>query len=257
MKFYTIGYGNRKSEEFLNLMKEKDIKAVVDVRLRSDHAHLRCYAKAKYPDKGIESLLKSAGVGYFHLVELGNIFLDYEDWADRYKQLLKLAGDLLIRKLDQIPTPFCLLCAEKYVAECHRGLIAEYLEEKGYTTEHLGETNEFPEKRERRTISRTYITSIKHYLDETGDIAEEVLISTPAYKMAIFLTDIVNASTRKFPANEILTTVQCKRRECHGDIIVWSTDIQKDIKWECEECGDNGSINNWQGTKWDNTKKFA
>jgi hypothetical protein len=29
-----------------------------------------------------------------------------------------------------VPQPFCLLCAEKRAADCHRRLVAEYLVEK-------------------------------------------------------------------------------------------------------------------------------
>jgi len=143
MKFYTIGYGSRKPEEFLSLLKANGVKAIVDVRLRPDHAYLSCYAKAKTPEKGIEVLLKTAGIEYFSLVELRNIFRDYEEWGLKYKQLLERAGDLLIERITRIPTPFCMLCAEINPAACHRGLIAEYLENKGFELEHLGVTLEF------------------------------------------------------------------------------------------------------------------
>ena len=119
-QFYTIGYDGRKPEEFLSLLKAKDIKAIVDVRLRPDNERQRCYVKTQSPDKGIEALLKTAGIEYFFLVELGNIFRDYIDWSERYKQLLERAGDLLIERFDYIPRLFCLLCAEINPVTCHR-----------------------------------------------------------------------------------------------------------------------------------------
>ena len=39
--------------------------------------------------------------------------------------------------LRRFSTPFCLLCAEKSPAKCHRFLIAEYLVSKGYEVEHI------------------------------------------------------------------------------------------------------------------------
>jgi hypothetical protein len=99
---------------------------------------LGTWAKAKTPDKGIEHILARAGIGYVSLIELGNIFREYPDWATRYKTLLERAGDLLTGRLAGVPQPFCLLCAEKRVADCHRRLIAEYLvEKKGAEVVHI------------------------------------------------------------------------------------------------------------------------
>jgi hypothetical protein len=44
----------------------------------------------------------------------------------------------LIERLGDLPQPFCLLCAEKRVAECHRLVIAEFLvATKGWSVEHI------------------------------------------------------------------------------------------------------------------------
>ena len=95
------------------------------------------YVKAKSPGKGIVRLLEDANIRYFSFVELGNIFLDCDDWKDRYQKLLEQAGGLLIDRLQQVPALFCLMCAEKQAAQCHRQLIAEYLCQKGYKVEHI------------------------------------------------------------------------------------------------------------------------
>ena len=130
MKFYTIGYGGRDPKHCLEILLAKGIKTVVDVRLRPDRARLGTWVKAKTPDKGIENFLAGAGIGYVSLIELGNVFREYPDWAIRYKTLLDQAGDLLTGGLAGVVQPFCLLCAEKRVTDCHRRLIAEYLVEK-------------------------------------------------------------------------------------------------------------------------------
>lgn len=127
MKLFTLGYGGRTPNDLIRLLKTHDVKTVVDVRLRPDRASMGAWTKAKTPDKGIEKLLHDAGIEYRSLIELGNVFLDFEDWRDRYQQLLESAGPLLVHRLEQIPLPYCLLCAEKRVADCHRLQLAEYL----------------------------------------------------------------------------------------------------------------------------------
>ena len=137
MKVYTIGYGGRKPQEFLDLLKANSIKAVVDVRLRPDRSSMGTYVKANNSNKGIQALLAAANVQYFSFVELGNIFRDFGDWEGRYRRLIDKAGDLLVEQLLQVPEPFCLMCAEKQAARCHRMVIAEYLTQKGYDVEHI------------------------------------------------------------------------------------------------------------------------
>jgi hypothetical protein len=137
MRIYTIGYGGRTPNELISLLKSKQMKAVVDVRLRPDRASLGYYAKARDQNSGIERLIRNAGIEYFSFIELGNLFLGLPDWADRYRRLFEEAGELLIERLSQVPQPFCLMCAEKRAAECHRKIIAEHLATRGHEVEHI------------------------------------------------------------------------------------------------------------------------
>ena len=137
MKLYTIGYGGRKPQEFLDLLRANGVKAVVDVRLRPDHSSMGTYTKARSSDKGIQALLAGANIQYFSFVELGNIFLDFANWRERYRCLIDRAGDLLVERLLEAPKPFCLLCAEKHAEHCHRSIIAAYLQTKGCDTQHI------------------------------------------------------------------------------------------------------------------------
>jgi uncharacterized protein (DUF488 family) len=137
MDFFTIGYGGRSPEEFVSLLCGAAVKTIVDVRLRPDKASMGSYAKAKAPDKGIEALLAKNGIGYISLPELGNVFLGDPEWPRLYAELMARAGDLLTRRLAEVPGPFCLMCAEKRVAECHRKTIADSLESKGRRATHL------------------------------------------------------------------------------------------------------------------------
>ncbi len=138
MSGFTIGYGGRRPEEFVALLVCNAIKTIVDVRIRPDKAAMGSYAKARDADKGISGLLARSGIGYISLPELGNLFLDYDDWPERYGRFLELAGPLLFDRLDGIPGPICLMCAEKKVSECHRRHIAAYLERTaGWKFTHL------------------------------------------------------------------------------------------------------------------------
>ena len=135
---FTIGYGGRKPDEFVKLLGGSGVRTVIDVRLRPDRASMGFYAKAKEPDKGIAGLLGRAGIGYVSLPELGNLFLDYDDWPQRYERFLALAAPVLFDRLEGIAGPVCLMCAEKRVCECHRRHVAAHLEKtKGWTFTHI------------------------------------------------------------------------------------------------------------------------
>jgi uncharacterized protein (DUF488 family) len=138
MKFYTIGYGGRRPAEFLELLVRRGVRCIADVRVRPDRASMGAYTKAKAPGKGIEGLLAERGIAYRSILELGNPFLDLDDWRPSYRELLDRAGDLLVPRLADLPRPFCLLCAEKRVADCHRQLIANFLVARhGWEVEHI------------------------------------------------------------------------------------------------------------------------
>jgi uncharacterized protein (DUF488 family) len=137
MHFFTIGYGGRPPSDFISLLTETGVKTIVDVRLRPDKASMGSYAKARTSDKGIAALLAANGIGYVSLLELGNVFLGDVEWPSLYRELIDRAGDLLTRRLVGISEPYCLMCAENRVEECHRKIIAEHLTARGATVTHL------------------------------------------------------------------------------------------------------------------------
>lgn len=135
---FTIGYGGRSQAEFIEMLRKSKVRLVVDVRLRPDRASMGIWVKAKTADRGIEKLLHEAGIEYRSLPELGNLFMNFPDWQERYQQLLEKAGELIIDRLINLPEPYCLLCAEKSPSDCHRRYIAEYLARtRGYEVIHL------------------------------------------------------------------------------------------------------------------------
>jgi uncharacterized protein (DUF488 family) len=138
MKFYTIGYGGRLPKDLLDLLTRYEIRSIADVRLRPDRSSMGAYGRARTPDRGIERLLADRGIAYYPITELGNLFLDHEDWRPTYRDLLSKSGDLLTVRLIDLPGPLCLLCAERRVADCHRQMIAEHLvRSRGWSVEHI------------------------------------------------------------------------------------------------------------------------
>jgi uncharacterized protein (DUF488 family) len=138
MKFFTIGYGGRVPAEFASILVLHGIRSVADVRIRPDRASMGAFVKARTAEKGIERLLADRGIGYRSFLELGNLFRDLDDWRPPYRALFERAGDLLVGRLGELPEPFCLLCAEKRVTECHRQVIADFLvETRGWSVEHI------------------------------------------------------------------------------------------------------------------------
>ncbi len=90
-KLFTIGYGGRSpnASDFLSILKENNIAAVVDVRLRPNRAYSGAYVKAKSENKGIQLKLKTVGIKYYSFKELGNHFMESEDWSGKYKEALR------------------------------------------------------------------------------------------------------------------------------------------------------------------------
>ena len=130
---YTIGYGGRGREEFVEALKKHGIELIADVRMTPNRASMGMYVKAKTPLKGIERMLGEAGIEYVWMEELGNP--DREDpemtlyrtviWQELPQRTQRLA-ELAKTKAA------CLLCAEKDVCRCHRGIIGDFLRRAGW-----------------------------------------------------------------------------------------------------------------------------
>lgn len=137
MRCFTIGYGGRKPADLIAALAAREIRMIVDVRLRPDRASMGFYSKANSPEKGIQALLAKNGIEYVSLIECGNPFMDCEDWQARYSALIERAGDLITDRLGRIPPGFCLMCAEKRASDCHRQVLAQYLTSQGWKVEHI------------------------------------------------------------------------------------------------------------------------
>ena len=100
-------------------------------------------------------------------------------------------------------------------------------------------------------MADTWITDITHYLDDLGCMVPE---SGPVRRFAEYLVSIISMTSHPAPV-PVSLDVRCRRRPnrkpCNG-YIGGTLDPEADmIIWWCPECGDHGSISNWQGTLWD------
>ncbi len=131
---FTIGFAKKSAETFFNRLQKEKIKKIIDIRLHNS-SQLAGFAKKD----DLQYFLKSiCDIDYVHLPLLAptqEIFDEYKkggnDWhryADRFNEVLrqrKIENILSRGELDRS----CLLCSEDSAQNCHRRLVAEYLNE--------------------------------------------------------------------------------------------------------------------------------
>lgn len=132
MKIYTIGFTEKSAEKFFGLLSRASVSRIIDVRL-NNVSQLAGFSKRddlKYFAKTI------CGADYLHLLELAptKSILDaykrkdisWESYADKFLNLMAQRNvERLVSKGDLEDS--CLLCSEHKPHQCHRRLVAEYL----------------------------------------------------------------------------------------------------------------------------------
>ena len=145
MRVFTIGFTKKNAERFFGLLCDSGAKRVVDVRL-NNVSQLAGFAKR---DDLRYFLRRICGMDYVHVPELAptkQILEDYKkrrgSWESYTAQFLDLMRERRIEStIDRtIISDGCLLCSEHEPDNCHRRLVAEYLEDRwgGVEIVHLG-----------------------------------------------------------------------------------------------------------------------
>ena len=131
---YTIGFTKKSAEHFFNLLRDNDVKQLVDVRI-SNSSQLAGFAKGKdlaffvqeichIPYKHIDDLAPSKELlDRWHKQEV-----TWEEYERIYIKLLK-DRDILRKYGTKTFDGSCFLCSEDTPEQCHRRLLAEYLKE--------------------------------------------------------------------------------------------------------------------------------
>jgi len=145
MRIWTIGHSTRSIDEFISLLKENEVKLLVDVRTWP--------SSKRYPQFNKDALaesLNAQGIRYEHFPELGGkrkakpdsrntawrnaSFRGYADYMET-EQFQKGIERLLDVASETGPT--AIMCAEAVWWRCHRSLIADYLKVRGVEVMHI------------------------------------------------------------------------------------------------------------------------
>jgi uncharacterized protein (DUF488 family) len=134
MKLFTIGFTNKKAEEFFHKLRAAGVKRVLDVRL-NNVSQLAGFSKRE----DLRYFLRTiADIDYVHLPDLAPTkkMLDaYKkhkgDWKVYENEFLELISHRRIEHAlpKDVVAHGCLLCSEDQPHHCHRRLVAEYLQQ--------------------------------------------------------------------------------------------------------------------------------
>jgi len=134
-KLYTIGFGGKSLEEFINLIKKNNIQKLVDIRLKTS-SQLSGFAKSR----DLKFILKIFNIDYEHIVDLApDDFIlkkyrndkNWKEYEEKFKKLMNQRNaKKILNKLVEESKAVCLLCSENEPTKCHRRLVVELLKEK-------------------------------------------------------------------------------------------------------------------------------
>ena len=129
---FTIGYEGKSIEAFVNILIQKNVKVLCDVRKNP------LSRKFGFSKRMLEHIVENVGIHYIHIPELGiesskrsnlNSFDDYISLFKEYSESLSNNKDLLeqIYSLVCIDKRIALMCYEHEADMCHRHVIRDYL----------------------------------------------------------------------------------------------------------------------------------
>lgn len=99
-----------------------------------------------------------------------------------------------------------------------------------------------------------YISKMIHFLDETGNIPKRM--HKEARELGSFMALVVDATTKN-PSVATLTDIRCFQKRCQGLIISEILGSTHEVHWKCTECDNEGRIDDWQGTRWNNSRQSS
>jgi uncharacterized protein (DUF488 family) len=131
IKLYTIGFTGKSAESFFNLLRNNNVKCIIDTRI-NNVSQLAGFAKSA----DLAFFAKEIGnINYKHIVEFAptkELLSRYRDkklsWAEYEVEYLNLLDMRRVSQKTNIEelNESCLLCSEHTPEKCHRRLLAEY-----------------------------------------------------------------------------------------------------------------------------------
>jgi uncharacterized protein (DUF488 family) len=132
---FTIGFTQKKAQQFFELLLKSGVRRVIDTRL-NNASQLAGFSKRD----DLAYFLKTIGdIEYIHMPELAptkDILDAYKkqkgDWQTYETKFIDLINKRQIEKVlsPELVNGGCLLCSEAKPHHCHRRLVAEYLNNK-------------------------------------------------------------------------------------------------------------------------------
>lgn len=141
-RVYTIGYEGKTVDEFIDELIEHNIVRLIDVR------ELPLSRKNGFSKKALEKELRLAGIEYLSLTSLGapkelrrdlrSNLMNFFEFARLYRRYLEEhIEELKVLEVYISTKTSALMCFEADWRECHRSIIAEFLERDGFEVVHL------------------------------------------------------------------------------------------------------------------------
>lgn len=130
---YTIGYGNRSLEEFIDILQQYDLSCLVDIR---SYPHS---VREEFNKENLEIVMPKYNIAYSHCPGLGGLreesYTDYMKTDEFRGYFAKLTGK--IKEINSNGSDVVLMCAEKNPKNCHRYKLSNELEASGIRVIHL------------------------------------------------------------------------------------------------------------------------
>lgn len=130
LKIYTIGTNGKNKEIFAEILNAVDVNTVIDVRL---------WRQSRFvPWTSGTNLQRILGDRYKYMPELAptlDLLTKIKNGTINWAEYEQIFNDILKkRRIENLFTPdtinkVCFLCAEKAAENCHRRLVAEYLQQ--------------------------------------------------------------------------------------------------------------------------------
>lgn len=134
MQVYTIGFTQKSAAQFFGLLKSAGIKRLIDVRLNNS-SQLAAFAKKEDLAFFLKEICSSEYVHEPLLAPNQDMLDEYKknkgSWLEYERRFLQLMQERKIERTlskSMFDRPCVLLCSEASAEQCHRRLVAEYLQ---------------------------------------------------------------------------------------------------------------------------------
>lgn len=131
MEVFSIGFTKKKAEKFFGLLRQENIRCLVDVRL-NNVSQLAGFAKK---DDLVFFLRELCQIEYIHVPDFAptkDILDAYKkgdmEWKEYEENFINLMIKRNVERIDrELIKSSCLLCSEHKPHYCHRRLVIDYL----------------------------------------------------------------------------------------------------------------------------------